>query len=366
MTDGLLRKFIPLIKTKKQTKTNPAEYANKISKKRLTGEHKKRLSGLYVPPAYTNLYLAKSPNNKIQMIGEDKAGRKQYIYNEKHKAGLEKRKYSDLAGLSKYIAKIEQDNIQALRRLIKTRAGPGRILNKQDLVEIMVYMLRTYHFRIGNRQYTEKYHTHGLSTLEPRHIIPSNNNLAGYTIDFIGKKNIRNTTKETQQLGIRLLDLLINHWKTLSKKQKHGNTQADRATTDPYVFQYEYTNPISGESGIGLISSDDIQAHFYDKYNGIYVTPKMFRTWYANYHLIEYIGKLDLKEKPSELSKKVKHESVEYVSKHLNNTPGICKKNYINNQLLENIIKNPRKYIRQAKELDTPKSLHSYLAKLLV
>ena len=40
-----------------------------------------RLDKLYIPPAYKDLVVAKSDTNKIQVIGTDTRGRRQYIYN---------------------------------------------------------------------------------------------------------------------------------------------------------------------------------------------------------------------------------------------------------------------------------------------
>jgi DNA topoisomerase IB len=39
----------------------------------------KRLDGIYIPPAYTDVVVAKSANNKIQAIGTDNRGRRQCI-----------------------------------------------------------------------------------------------------------------------------------------------------------------------------------------------------------------------------------------------------------------------------------------------
>ena len=44
----------------------------------------KRIESIYIPPAYKELVIAKSENNKIQAIGTDTRGRRQYIYNSKY------------------------------------------------------------------------------------------------------------------------------------------------------------------------------------------------------------------------------------------------------------------------------------------
>lgn len=358
-TTPSLRKFIPIKRTRKASST----FLHPESKKPLRGELKTRLDTLYIPPAYNNVYLAKSPSNKIQVIGEDVAGRRQYIYHERHKAGLERRKYNDLAELGAHIPEIEAENNRALAALIKKTA---RILNKDQLIQIMIYMLRKYHFRIGNRAYADKYGSHGLSTLTPKHFKCDTNQVI---IDFIGKKGVRNTTTDNTAMGAQLAKRLIAHHNELVRK--HG-----QSAIGEFVFHYEYRNPVSGEPGIALITSEDIQDYFRSEYKtktspeGIYVTPKMFRTWYANYHLLEYLQGLAkdadvMSMSAKQIGRKIKQEVGEFVSKHLNNTPAICKKNYINNRLLQSIIDTPFKYINAVSDIQTGKPLHIYLATLI-
>lgn len=362
MSSPTLRKFIPIKRTRKTSKV----FLHTQTKKPLHGELKTRLDHLYIPPAYNNVYLAKSPSNKIQVIGEDVAGRKQYIYHERHKAGLERRKYSDLAELGEHISEIEADNNRALAKLT-TEPISNSILTKDQLIQIMIYMLRTYHFRIGNRAYAEKYGSHGLSTLTARHFKRAPDQI---TIDFIGKKGVRNTTKEATPMGLRIISRLLAH--NRSMQLAHGKQAA------VFIYSYEYRNPVAGDKlGVALLTSEDIQDFFKSAYktktspDGIYVTPKMFRTWYANYHLLEYLQ--GLAKDPvvksmtaKQIGRKIKAEVGEFVSRHLNNTPAICKKNYINNRLLSAIIETPKKYMAEVDGIRPGKPLHSYLATLLI
>jgi len=356
-----LRKFIPIKRTRKTSKVFLHTGTSKI----LRGELKARLDHLYIPPAYNNVYLAKSPSSKVQVIGEDVAGRKQYIYHVRHKAGLERRKYSDLAELGEYISQIEADNNLALAKLTSGQISDS-ILTKDQLIQIMIYMLRTYHFRIGNRVYAEKYGSHGLSTLTARHFKKAPNQV---TIDFIGKKGVRNTTKEVTPMGLRIIARLLAHNKGM--ELSHGKKQAE------FIYSYESQPPIVGDKlGVALLTSEDIQDFFKSAYRtktspeGIYVTPKMFRTWYANYHLLEYLQGLakdpEVKSMTAkQIGRKIKGEVGEFVSRHLNNTPAICKKNYINNRLLSAIIETPKKYLGEVAGIKPGAALHGYLATLI-
>ena len=316
---------------------------------KLKGDLQNRLETLYIPPAYTNLQLARSASNKIQVIGEDVAGRRQYIYNEKHKAGMEKRKYAKIAKFVPKIQAIERDNEYALRALAKKDSTTW---TKDDLISLVLYMLVNYHFRIGCSKYAELYKSYGITTLKPAHFKRIGNT---YHIEFVGKKGMKNQTDEKMPIAIRLINKLVARAKT------NGFT---------YVFNYKYTNPISGIEDIGLVGSNDIQSLLLEKY-GIKGTPKMFRTYYANYHMIEFIRDfmdteeyMDCKGNMKKIGRILKREIGEHVSAKLNNTPAICKKNYLNNALFEAIVNKPGKYLEKIKAVGG-RNIHKLVIDLL-
>ena len=115
MSKSYLRKFITLERT---MKNNTCKYLSQG--KKLTKKNEERLQNIYIPPAYQNLLLAKSPNNKVQVIGEDVSGRKQYIYNSNHTQGGEKRKYLKLQPLIPIIQKIEQETVRQINNIYQS------------------------------------------------------------------------------------------------------------------------------------------------------------------------------------------------------------------------------------------------------
>ena len=373
--------FIPVKLTQKARKQKPAEFQHQKTGQPVRGTLKTRLQSLYIPPAYKNLQVAQSASNKIQVVGEDTAGRTQYIYHDRYKAGLEKRKYANLDELGRYIILIEKDNHAALTRILanpelrllskpehRLLSKPeDRLLSKPELIQIMIYMLRTYHFRIGCQKYAELYGSYGISTLRPQHFKPAAN--GDISITFIGKKGVKNQGTETRAQGKRLIQLLLQHYKNL----KHGSSKS-KARNPDYLFRYlDDVGDAKNKSGAhetGLITSDDIQDFFKQKYD-IYATPKMFRTWYANYHMLEYLRDTNLDElliaNPSKqkLATQIKTAIGEHVSRALNNTPAICRKNYINNRLLVDITARPKYYITECRKQKTPEKLHKYLGRLL-
>ena len=90
----------------------------------------------------------------------------------------------------------------------------------------------------------------------------------------------------------------------------------------------------------------------------------MFRTWYGNYHMLSHLkelfnkGQLKPRMTKSEINSIISQCS-EHVSSKLNNTPTVSKQSYIDNKLLEIIIKNPYKYA--SKIPDSSNEIHKFL-----
>jgi DNA topoisomerase-1 len=306
----------------------------------------KRLDAIYIPPAYTDVVVAKSANNKIQAIGTDTRGRRQYIYNPTFIKRRNDRKYDDILELAKKITAIEADNHAMLQSLGRKPHSEWQL--PADFIPVIVYMLRTYHFRIGNQRYVDENHSYGITTLRKEHIkwhpsIPNR-----FTIEFIGKKGILNSFTDENMLMAKLLSHLCDR----CGGQNEG-----------YLFRYQ--NPTTQE--VEFITPEQIQAFFQDKYNA-YITPKMFRTWYGNYHLLGALqnmyqhGELKYRLRPGEKNDLVRKCS-EYVSSKLNNTPTVSKQSYIDDKILELVMRNPYRLASMIPASD--EGLHRFLYKIL-
>lgn len=306
----------------------------------------KRLDGIYIPPAYTDVVVAKSANNKIQAIGTDNRGRRQYIYNPTFIKRRNDRKYDDILELAKKITAIEADNHSMLQTLGRKSTSEWNF--PADFIPIIVYMLRTYHFRIGNERYADANNSYGITTLRKEHIkwhpsIPNR-----FTIEFIGKKGILNQYTDENVLMAKLLSHLC-----------------DRCGGQNAGYLFKYKNPTTQEAE--FITPEQVQTFFQDKYNA-YITPKMFRTWYGNYHLLEALQNLhqrsELKQRlrPAEKNEIVKKCS-EHVSSKLNNTPTVSKQSYIDNKILDLVMRNPYRIAGLIPTTDEGR--HRFLYKIL-
>lgn len=167
--------------------------------------------------------------------------------------------------------------------------------------------------RIGNESSSEGYmtnphpnskkkpefvKTYGLTTLLPNHIQVQRGKAY---VNFLGKKSVENS-------------FCIGG--TLAKQIKEVLSTVSDGETFLEITAYELTK-------------------FIKRYVGRKFTPKDFRTMRANMYANEKMLELMKHEAPTtkrEYNAEVR-EVCEYVSEKLNNTPGVCKKSYIDGDL---------------------------------
>ena len=328
-----------IVGSKVKTKPKFTYYLNqqKVVEPRLLS----RLHSLYVPPAYTNVIVAKSPNYKVQAIGVDTKDRKQYIY---HPTFIKKKlgqKYDDIVALGSKIMKMETDTNKEIQNI----GERGTLIDTpNDLLPIVTQMLLKYHFRIGNQKYETDNQSYGLTTLCKNHIkmLPGNK----FCIEFIGKKGVNNKITDNDVHMKRILQILMRE-----------------SADNNHLFCY------LRDGKKMMVSSEHVKDYLNDTYN-THITPKMFRTWYANYHLLSYLKDIS-KNRPdligTRMTKKqiqtlVKNSST-YVSEKLNNTPSISKKSYINPDILNRVLSNPSRFVETIP--DKKKDIHLYLQELM-
>lgn len=140
--------------------------------------------------------------------------------------------------------------------------------------------------------------TYGLTTLLPQHCLVKGRKVY---LNFLGKKQVENSFTLTGDLAKQVKEVL--------KTVEDGETVFE-------ITEYELTK-------------------FIKRYVGRRFTPKDFRTLRANMCAWNKVSEIMERELPStkkEYNAEVK-EIATYVSEQLNNTPGVCKKSYIDANL---------------------------------
>lgn len=254
-----------------------------------------KIKSLKIAPAYRDVIILN--NKKILAYGYDSKGRKQVIYNPEFIKKQTNIKYKKILNLNNIFLQI-RDDIDI------------NINNKDNNIRelsIIIYLIIYCGFRIGNKKYLKDNNSHGISTIQFKHISFNNvkidnNKKEVMVIDFIGKKGIQNISTTDNKHIIKYL------------KNKKINKD-----DDDFVFD---------------ISSLDVNTYLKQFNNKL--TTKDLRTWNANYLFIKYAGEYINDKKPVK-------KAIDKVAEKLHNTSTICKKNYINPyiiEIIENKIKN--------------------------
>jgi DNA topoisomerase-1 len=266
------------------------------------------VQSLVIPPAYHDVKIFMEANPKILFEGFDDKNRLQQIYSPAHKKRASKDKFCHLLEFGQALPKIESD-IKKYMTSIK--------MTKNKAISLIIKIIMLCGFRVGNLKYQKLYGSHGISNIFKNHITESKGKMI---IKFIGKKGVLNECEISDKSIIIEMQKLIK-----TKKQ-----------TDK-VFTY----PLGGEEQI--IKAIEINA-WLKSYNPA-LTTKMFRTWDTN---VLFIENTRASSDPSELSlasrKKVVNSAMQLISKQINNTVCVCKKQYMHADLIDLYIDHPKKY----------------------
>jgi DNA topoisomerase-1 len=218
-------------------------------------------------------------------------------------------------------------------------------------IAIIITLILTCGFRIGNKKYEKDNNSVGLTTLKYKHLKFENdqgaaNTLGGgrdlLSIDFIGKKGVRNVAECDNKI---IYEYLNNKYKNAAKED--------------YVFTYD---------GAKVITSADVNEYLKvisNKYSKkgtepIIITTKDLRTWNANTLFLTYYKKLrksrdrgcgkdakDAKDAIASLAaektinKDIK-AAIEMVAQKLHNSYSICRKSYIDPKIIEDLLSSVR------------------------
>jgi len=316
MKDYIIRKIV-----KKHGKKYTHEYLDKRGNVLSKKDYKPLLKGLYVAPAYDDVKINKDKREKVLAIGTDDKGRKQYTYNPD---------YIQEATDNKYRKLIEFGNNY---KCIMNRINKDMMTlddSKKKQVAMILKVIDECNFRVGNEKYSKENKSFGTCTLLTEHVKVGRDKV---TMDFIGKEGVRNTCYIKNK---RLIKNLRTKKRTLGKK--------DRLFT--YRKNHRYYH----------VSAPDVNNYL--KQFGDF-SAKNFRTWTANIDLIKELQK----DRTSTLKKHLT-TSIKKIAEKMHHTASICKKNYINQELIDTYVDNNdtfRYYFRGSTKEDISEEFIKFL-----
>jgi len=136
-------------------------YVDSRSKPIDDDESLSRIQSLAIPPAWQDVWISPNQGADLQATGIDSAGRKQYLYSERHRAAREREKFERLLGFAGGLPTLRARAESDLRR------GP---YEPEWACAIAVGVVNQAWFRVGTDRHTRTSRTYGVTTLTKRHV----------------------------------------------------------------------------------------------------------------------------------------------------------------------------------------------------
>ncbi len=286
-----------------------------------------RIKKLGIPPAWENLWVSIDSKSKIQAVGIDSKGRKQYRYHTDYIEIAEKKKFVRLLDFIKSLPNLEN--------YIKIHSKLN-IYDKLKVITTMLKIVKLTYMRVGKEQYARENKSYGISSLKKSHM-----KINGEIINFNFKG------KSNQRLNYVLInDDIKSHLKILEKLEGEK------------LFQF-----IDVDNKIKKITDKDLNEYI-QNFMGKDFTIKDFRTYAANYHFINFLLYETKKKLPSndKIKKKNILNSLKKTAKFLKHTKAISKKSYVMNFITEFYMDNSDFFI--SRKDDSPNEILLELLKL--
>jgi DNA topoisomerase I len=287
---------------------------------------KNAIDNIYIPPAYRDVQISLDPKEKVLAIGYDEKQRSQYIYNKRFTERNSKKKFHKMIEFGESYQKI----MNSVRRDLYSEGD-----TKEKQIAMALMLVVDCGIRIGSEKYKNENDSFGATTLESRHVKVHGDTVS---VDFIGKKGVRNKCK-------------------MRSKRLSRNLRIKKRTlkTDDPIFTYR-----RGNCWYSLKNTD---VNKYLKKFGNF-SSKNFRTWVANLSFITGILKQDNHITETQKSNNI-NEVVRETARRLNNTPSVCKTNYIDPYLIELYLNDSKRFLGTFKHTSTKDEISERYIKLL-
>jgi DNA topoisomerase I len=260
-----------------------------------------RIRKLAIPPGWQSVRIAASPSAKVQAIGIDAAGRKQYIYHPGFVARRERRKFRRLLSLAQLLPQLREATNEHLRR-----QGLGR---ERVLATVVRLMSRAF-FRVGSERYASANKTYGITTLRKKHLEIRGNDLI---FRFKGKHSLHQRKVVADTPLVEVIEEILT-------------LPGDR------LFRY-----VDEAGEVRNVTSRDVNDYLEAILGGRY-TSKDIRTWGGTVRAATVLADLGPAASKREAEKNVVL-ACKLVASELGNTPAVCRSAYIHPLVIESYLK---------------------------
>ncbi|WP_433433455.1 DNA topoisomerase IB [Nonomuraea sp. CA-141351] len=249
-----------------------------------------RIKALAIPPAWTDVWICRSPRGHLQAVGTDAAGRRQYRYHDLWREQQDQAKFDRVLEVA--------ERLPAFRKTVDDQLE-GRGLTRQRVLAAAARLLDIGFFRIGG----ESYDTYGLTTLRMEHVTCANGIV---TCSYQAKGDALREVEVADPAACKVLRAL----KALGAEGE--------------LLRYRHAG------GWADIRSEDINGYLREII-GYEVTAKDFRTWHAT--VLAAVGLAV--SKPAGQKKRAVARVMREVAEYLGNTPTVARASYVDPRVVE-------------------------------
>jgi DNA topoisomerase-1 len=260
---------------------------------------KRRFAALVIPPAWTEVWICRHANGHLQVTGRDQAGRKQYLYHPRWRAGRDRLKFDRMVEFGRVLPRIRSRVDADLER-------DG--LPREKVLAAVVRLLETTLARVGNAEYARRNGSYGLTTIRKKHVARERGTDA-LALEFEGKGG--------------------KPWRVGVEDARVVEVIEDCLETPGYeLFKYLDDGGVRRD-----VTSDDVNAYLREV-AGAEITAKDFRTWAATVMTATALSEVEAAASAKENDRQVV-AVVRQVAEQLGNTPAVCRSAYIHPEILD-------------------------------
>ncbi len=158
-----------------------------------------RIDLLKIPPAWTNVAINAAPTGRIQAVGQDAAGRWQYLYHESHTRAQQRKKFQRLIAFGESLPRLRATVARDLKL-------PG--LPKERVMAAILRILSMSFIRPGSEIYANENGSYGIATLRPRHVSVKGDRI---NFEFLGKSGQSHSREIRDKLVAATLKELLKY-----------------------------------------------------------------------------------------------------------------------------------------------------------
>jgi DNA topoisomerase I len=250
-----------------------------------------RIRGLAIPPAWRDVWISPNPRAKVQAVGLDRAGRRQYRYSDTFREAQEQAKYARLIRFGERLPGLRQ------RMSEHMELEPAA---HERVCAVAVRLIDMAWFRVGSERTARARRVYGVTTLSKRHV-----SVRGTRVTF------RFPTKNRAQVRTTVVDdELADAVRELLAQPGGGR-----------VFRYRRNGDLVALTAPQL--NEYLREHL-----GPEFTAKDFRTWGGTLAAAAALAEHDPPRSEAEL-KRLLAAVARRVGERLGNTPAVARSSYI-------------------------------------